>query len=147
MPPSYSVRRGRLTAQLTCRTGTSYTPVKHTPLNIFILTIRYSLLVIHQFIVRSHTQLSCGRTRQRLAVGVAPTRATLANNKRWRITQNHHASHHASPAHLRVLCALCVPSLRTFSHHARITLAIAQYTLILRNHLGAQPGRRLAAPR
>ena len=30
MPPSYSVRRGRLTAQLTCRTGTSYTPVKHT---------------------------------------------------------------------------------------------------------------------
>ena len=26
MPPSYSVRRGRLTAQLLCRTGTSYTP-------------------------------------------------------------------------------------------------------------------------
>ena len=32
MPPSYSVRRGRTAAQLTCRTGTSYTPVKHTPL-------------------------------------------------------------------------------------------------------------------
>ena len=26
MPPSYSVRRPRLTAQLTCRTRTSYTP-------------------------------------------------------------------------------------------------------------------------
>ena len=51
-----------------------------------------------------------GRTRQRLAVGVAQTRATTANNKRWRITQNHHASHHTSSAHLSVLCALCVPS-------------------------------------
>ena len=43
MPPSYSVRRGRLTAQIPCRTGTSYTPVKHTHLNIFTLIIRYSL--------------------------------------------------------------------------------------------------------
>ena len=71
----------------------------------------------HHAYIRSHTQLSCGRTRLRLAVGIAPTRAKLANNKRWRITQNHHTSHHTSSAHLSVLCALCVPSLRTFSHH------------------------------
>ena len=34
MHPSYSIRRGRLTAQLTCRTGTSYTPVKYTLLSL-----------------------------------------------------------------------------------------------------------------
>ena len=52
-------------------------------------------------------------------------------------TQNHHPSHHTSSAHLRVLRALCVPTLRTssasHSHHARDS----QYTLILKNHLGA----------
>jgi hypothetical protein len=45
MPPSYSVRRGRLTAQLTCRTGTSYTPVMHTP-KIFLP----NLFVIHYYL-------------------------------------------------------------------------------------------------
>ena len=48
--PSYSVRRGRLTAQLTCRTGTSYTPVKHAP-QIFLphlSVIHYPLLPIKQ---------------------------------------------------------------------------------------------------
>ena len=108
MPPSYSVRRRRLTAQLSCRTRTSYTPVKRAPQNIFTLSIHYPLFtnsahapILNDLVVR---------TRQRLAVGVAQTRATTANKKRWRITQNHHASHHTRSAHLRVLCALCVPS-------------------------------------
>ena len=37
MLPGYSVRRGRLTAQLPCRTRTSYTPVKHTYILLSIL--------------------------------------------------------------------------------------------------------------
>ena len=46
MPPSYSVRRGRLTAQLTCRTGTSYTPVKHARKYFYLI---YSLIHYYLF--------------------------------------------------------------------------------------------------
>ena len=111
MPPSYPVRRGRLTAQLTCRTRTSYTPVMSVQYKMFLP----NLFVIHYYLFTNPAYAPIlndlvGRTRQRLAVGVASTRATTANNKRWRITQNHHASHHTSSAYLSVLCALCVPS-------------------------------------
>ena len=71
MLPSYSVRRGRLTAQLTCRTGTSYTPEISDSQYTLILRnhlgahtraepgmLRYYL--VHHAYVRSHTQLSCG---------------------------------------------------------------------------------------
>ena len=64
-----------------------------------------------------------GRTRQRLEVGVILERlgvALASNNKRWRITQNHHTSHHTSSAHPSVLCALCDPSFRTLNHHAYV---------------------------
>ena len=111
MLPSYSVRRGRLTAQLTCRTWTSYTPVKHS--------FKYFYLIYSLFTNSVYAPILndlVGRTRQRLAVPVISERLGVvlaSNNKRWRITQNHHASHHTShhtsSAHLCALCALCVP--------------------------------------
>ena len=70
MPPSYSVRRGRLTAQLTCRTGTSYTPVKRVNTKMFLP----DLFVIHYYLFTNSAYAPIlndlvGRTRERLAVG------------------------------------------------------------------------------
>ena len=93
--------------------------------------LRYYL--VHHTYVRSHTQLSCGPYM--LAIG--SWRCSNESNN----SQQQALAYHPEPPHkpqhelsaLRVLCALCVPFLRTFSHLIRAS----QYTLILRNHLGA----------
>ena len=146
MPPSYSVRRGRLTAQLPCRTGTSYTPElcktgRHYTQEIsdsqYTLILRNHLgaparttpgmlryYLVHHTYVRSHTQLSCGPYM--LAIG--SWRCSNESNN----SQQQALAYHPEPPHkpqhelsaLRVLCALCVPFLRTFSHHAYIKLLL-----------------------
>ena len=149
MLPSYSVRRGRLTAQLTCRTGTSYTPElcktgRHYTQKIsdsqYTLILRNHLgahtraepgmlryYLVHHTYVRSHTQLSCGPYM--LAIG---SWSYLGAARRRPSLQQQALAYHPEPPHkpqhelsaLRVLCALCVPFLRTFSYHTYIKLLL-----------------------
>ena len=143
MLPSYSVRRGRLTAQLPCRTGTSYTPVMHAHQIFYLIyslfTIIYSLIqrtlpysIILWAVHASDWQLvNCV---DRLAMIKPTTSASISPKATTQATtQAQRTSASFAPS-------ASLP-LRTSSPHTRDS----QYTLILRNHLGAParatPGR------
>ena len=75
---------------------------------------------IHHAYVRSHTQSSCGSYMLAIGswryLGAARRRPSL-QQQALAYNPKHHTRHHTSSAHLRVLRALFVPSLRTSSHH------------------------------